>query len=82
MTPDWELTATTILCEDVDDEVTIIVNGDGTVRCTGSQKYASPDKQAAMELKERGKKLGRTLACKDPDCPTVARYSEEMLNKK
>ena len=82
MAPDWELTATTILCEDVDDEVTIIVNGDGTTSCTGSQKYASPDKQAVSELKERGKKLGRKLACKDPDCPTVAKYREELLNKK
>jgi hypothetical protein len=82
MSPDWELTATTILCEDVDDEVTIIVNGDGTARCTGSQKYAGSNKAAAKELKDRSKKLGRELACKDPGCPTVAKYREELLNKK
>ncbi len=82
MSPDWELTATTILCEDVDDEVTIIVNGDGTARCTGSQKYAKSNKAAVRELKDRGKKLGRKLDCKDPGCPTVAKYREELLNKK
>jgi hypothetical protein len=82
MPADWEVTATTILCEDVDDEVTIIVNKDGTTRCTGSQKYAGSNKAAARELKDRSRKLGRKLACKDPGCPTVAGYREELLNKK
>ena len=82
MPVDWELTATTIYCEDVADEVTIIVNHDGTVSCTGSQKYASPSKQTLQELKARGKKLAKVLACKDPGCPTLDKYHKELMDRK
>ena len=82
MPPDWELTATTILCEDVDDEVTIIVNNDGTVACTGSQKYVKPTKEVLRELKSRSKKLGKQLACKDTACSRITSYRDELLSKK
>jgi hypothetical protein len=82
MPVDWELTATTIYCADVDDEVTIIVNHDGTVNCTGSQKYASPSRQTLQELKDRGKKLGKKLACKHPGCDTLEKYREELMGRK
>ena len=49
---DWEVTATTIFCDDVDDEVTIIVNGNGTVKCTGAQKYATSNKQPAQRAEK------------------------------
>ena len=38
---DWEITATTVYCDAVDDEVTLIVYRDGTIKCTGHQKYAT-----------------------------------------
>jgi hypothetical protein len=82
MPVDWELTATTIYCADVADEVTIIVNNDGTVKCTGSQEYASPSKEALQELKARGKKLGKKLACKDPACSTLEKYRDELMERK
>ncbi|OGN98494.1 MAG: hypothetical protein A2Y58_03655 [Chloroflexi bacterium RBG_13_51_52] len=82
MPVDWELTATTIYCDDVADEVTIIVNQDGTVKCTGSQKYISPSKEVAKELKTASKKLGKKLACKDPACSTLDKYREELMAKK
>jgi hypothetical protein len=34
---DWQITAATIYCDDVDDEVTVIVNRDGSVRCVRKQ---------------------------------------------
>ncbi len=79
---DWEVTATTILCDDVDDEVTIIVYKDGTVICTGSQKYLKPDKEATKELKKKRRKTGKPLACKGDSCAKVPRYRDELLNKK
>ena len=42
---DWEVTATTIFCESVNDEVTIIVSGDGAAKCSGRQKYEKPGKE-------------------------------------
>ena len=79
---DWEVTATTILCDDVDNEVTIIVNKDGTVACTGSRKYLKPDKESAKELKKKSREKGKTLACKGDACAKVPRYRDELLSKK
>jgi hypothetical protein len=36
---DWQVTATTIYCDAVDDNVMIIVYKDGSIRCTGYKKY-------------------------------------------
>jgi hypothetical protein len=79
---DWDITATTILCEAVDDEVTLIVSKDGTVKCTGNQKYASPDGETARALKKKSGKLGRKLACEGMDCDRAAAYRDGLLGKK
>jgi hypothetical protein len=79
---DWELTATTIYCEDIDDEVTIIVSQDGTVKCTGAQKYASVNKQAVQELKKKSQQKDRILLCKDTTCSKITKYRDELLKKK
>jgi hypothetical protein len=79
---DWEITATTILCEDVDDEVTLIVAADGTVKCTGMQKYANPDKTTAQEMKKKNKQPGKTLRCKGDECVTVTQYRDKLLGEK
>jgi hypothetical protein len=79
---DWELTATTIYCDDVDDEVTIIVQGNGTVKCTGSQKYAVTNKQAQKELKKKSQKAGKVLLCKDTVCQKLPKYRDELMQKK
>ena len=36
--PEWEVTATTVHCETIDDEVTILVSGDAAVTCTARQR--------------------------------------------
>jgi hypothetical protein len=79
---DWELTATTIYCDAVDDEVTFLVNSDGTAGCTGLQRYARPDRENARELKERGKKLGKTLACDGEACLRIAKYRDSLFADK
>jgi TATA-box binding protein (TBP) (component of TFIID and TFIIIB) len=79
---DWEVTATTIFCDDVDDEVTIIVNRDGKASCTGAQKYGKNNKNALKELAKKSKQTGKKLACKDPNCETLNKYQKALLNKK
>ena len=79
---DWEVTATTILCDDVDDEVTIIVNKDGTVTCTGSKKYLKPNKEKSKELKKKSRETGKPLSCKGDACSKVPRYRDELMSKK
>jgi len=79
---DWEVTAKTIFCDDVDDEVTIIVYQNGTVKCTGSQKYAKTSKEALKELKKKSQKMKKPLACKEDACSQITKYRSELINKK
>ncbi len=79
---DWEVTATTIYCDDVDDEVTILVYQDGTAKCTGISRYLKPNKETAKELKKKSRKLGKQLACRGADCSKVLKYRAELLSKK
>ncbi len=79
---DWEITATTIYCDAVDDEVTLMVYGDGTVRCTGHQKYARPDKETAREMKKKSQQSGKQLGCSGLDCPRVVQYRDSLLGEK
>ena len=43
----WIVTATTIYCDAVADEVTVIVDKDGVLKCTGYTKYYKPDKETS-----------------------------------
>jgi hypothetical protein len=78
---DWQITATTIFCADVDDEVTLMVYGDGAVKCTAQSRYAQPDKETVKTLKKRSKKTRKALACLGADCPRVPEYRDKWLKK-
>ena len=78
---DWELTATTVYCEAVEDEVTLLVSGEGACRCTGRQKYERPGKETARAMKNKSQRLGRKLGCPPSECDIIVRYRETMLGK-
>jgi hypothetical protein len=76
---EWQLTATTIYCEAVDDDVTLIVDKDWNVKCTGFKKYStSINKNAADVLKQKSKKLGRNLKCEGPQDSRVTDYRDSL----
>jgi hypothetical protein len=79
---DWEITATTIFCEAVDDEVTVMVSQDGTVKCSGHQKYGQPDKETARAMKKKSQQLSKQLACEGAGCSRVTQQRDELLGKK
>jgi hypothetical protein len=79
---DWEVTATTIFCDSVNDEVTVIVKGDGTVKCSGRQKYEKPGKEVKKALKIRSKSSAKQLACIGENCAAVKQYRDKMLSEK
>lgn len=79
---DWEVTATTIFCEAVDDEVTVIVTGNGDVKCTGRQKYDKPKNEDDKALKKKSKTKGKRLKCEGESCPTMKQYRDKMLGEK
>jgi hypothetical protein len=76
---DWQVTATTIYCDAVDDDMTILVYKDGSIRCTGYKKYVeNPDKETAQMLKKKGKRLGRNLKCEGPQDSRVTSYRDKL----
>ncbi len=64
----WQITAKTIFCDAVDDEVTVLVYKNGSTRCTGCQKYNQPNsitlgiiREKTRRLKRADKMRGRTM---------------------
>ena len=74
----WQVTATTIHCDAVGDAVTIIINSDWSVRCTGYQKYFQPSREDARTLKRRSEELSRRLACEGLECHRVVQYHDKI----
>ena len=78
-TPDWQVTATTIYCDAVDDDITILVYKDWSTKCTGYKKYVeSPTKEVLKEMAKRSGKLGRNLACEGPEDSRVTDYRDKL----
>ena len=76
---DWQVTATTIYCDAVDDEVTVLVYKDWSVKCTGCRKYGEAGKDAVNLLKKKSRQLKRQLACVGLECHRVTQYKEKLL---
>jgi hypothetical protein len=73
----WQVTATTIHCEEVGEEVTLLIYGDGTAKCTGAAKYAGPDKVTSRALKKKSRLTGKTLSCVGPGCRHIIEYKRK-----
>ena len=78
---DWQITVATIYCQAVDDEITIMVHKDWSVKCTGYNKYSQPDKETASLLKKKGKRLNRQLECQGLGCSRIIQYKEKLLSE-
>jgi len=75
----WQVTATTIYCDAVDDEVTLMVYKDGSAKCTGYEKYCNPSKEISKLLERKGKQLNRKLECEGLECYRVIQYKEKLF---
>ena len=68
---DWQVTATTFYCEAVDDDITVMVYKDGSIKCTGMKKY----------LDNPSKTPGSSLVCEGADCERAMAYRDRILKK-
>jgi hypothetical protein len=75
----WQVTATTIYCDAVDDEVTVLVYKDLSTKCTGYGKYGELTKEMLGLLRKKSKRLGRRLECTGPECWRAVQYKERLL---
>ena len=77
---DWQVTATTIHCDAVDDEVTIMVYKDWSTRCTGFQKY-SESREERVNLVRKSLQLRRTLECEGNRCTRLVEYRQQLQDE-
>jgi hypothetical protein len=77
---DWQVTATTLYCDAVDADVTVMVDGDGSVRCAGLLKFLEKrTPEVLKQLKKRSRKVGRPLACEGDACQRTIAYRDRIF---
>ncbi len=69
-TLNWQLTATTVYCESVGDEATLLVYKDGSAKCIAYKRYCA-----------NSGGLARGLKCEGPECPRLVQYRDELLKE-
>jgi hypothetical protein len=80
--PDWQVTATTIYCDAIDEHVTIMIYNDWTTTCTGYKKYGdNPTRESAVLLKKKAKLLGRQLKCDGLLDYRVTNYRDKLFSE-
>jgi len=75
----WQVTAATIYCDAVDDEVTLLVYRDESTKCIGYQKYGEPSKEVTKLLQKKSKQLKRRLECEGQECSRVIQYRDKLF---
>jgi hypothetical protein len=76
---DWKITAKTIFCDAVDDEVTLLLYRNGTIRCTGCKKYNEPNSITLALIKGKNSHLKKPIKCEGEQCPRVTGYKEQIM---
>ena len=79
--PDWQITAKTIFCAGVDDEVTWLVFRNGATRCTGCQKYQHPNDITRQVIRAKTRRLKRQISCEGENCPRISVYKDQILGE-
>jgi len=67
----WQVTATTVRCNVVNDDVTLMVYKDWSVKCTGLVKYSKNGKPE----KKRDR---QNLKCEGPECRLAIQYRQKL----
>ncbi len=78
---DWQVTATTIYCDAVGDEVTLLVYKDGSAQCTAYQRYGKPDKETVKLMGKKERQLKRHLACEGSECYRIVQYRDKLFGE-
>ena len=68
----WQVTATTVRCDIVKDEVTLLVYKDWSVKCTGRLKYANVRTTS---------KANRGATCADGECQLAREYRKKLQDE-
>ena len=67
----WQVTATTVRCNIVNDDVTLMVYKDWSVKCTGLVKYSKNGKPEKKRDRHNHK-------CEGPECYLAIQYRQKL----
>ena len=76
----WQITATTIHCDKVDDFVTIMINKDWSMKCAWYNRY----KQKAIDNPKQkfDKKIRAKMEkCEGPECSYLTEYRDKLIQE-
>jgi hypothetical protein len=76
----WQITATTVKCDVIDEAVTLMVNRDWTTRCIWYQRYKQKSIEDKKQKFERKFKL-KIAECTGPDCPLAIGYRDKLIQE-
>ena len=79
-TANWQITATTIRCDYVDDDVTIMVDKDWTTRCAWYHRYKQKALQNPRQKFDRSIKL-KIARCPGTECPLALGYRDKLIQE-
>ncbi len=74
----WQITLVTIFCEAVQDEVTITVHNDWSVKCTGYVKYGKTNGTGAGLADNKNSSARQQIRCEGLGCGRVTQYREKL----
>ena len=75
---DWQVTATTLMCDAIGDYVTVMVYKDWTAKCAWFNRYGGK-KDTPKEFKRLDKKIKLKLEkCLGPTCSWVTEYHDKL----
>jgi hypothetical protein len=80
MPGNWQITATTVKCDYVDDFITLMVYKDWATKCTWYRKFKealSTDKKRKFDKAIRQK----IEKCVGPDCPLAINYRDKLMKE-
>lgn len=81
LTVDWELTAITVYCDRVKDDITLIVYKDSSTKCTGYSKYSSATIIASGIARGKDGRPLQEVRCEYPECRILAQYKEKIFSE-
>jgi len=74
----WQITLVTIFCEAVQDEVTVTVHNDWSVKCTGQVKYGRTNGAGGGLTGNEGSSARRQIGCEGSGCSRMTQYRDKL----
>jgi hypothetical protein len=76
---DWQVTATTIYCDVVDADVTLVVYKDWTTKCVVCKDYGEIARGIGKTPTKKRKKLSGQVGCEGLTCPRIVKYRDKLF---